>query len=148
MEIQTVSWHEDKLWEKVAACAAGCSWQPTGRFLSDRMRSHDFSDWERVFAACEGDSIAGFCALSKTSSAFGELYAPYIGFVFVGEAYRGRRISGDLCTSALRYAEAAGFSAVYLYSDLVNFYEKYGFVKIDEKESPWGVRQSIYRHTT
>jgi len=73
-------------------------------------------------------------------------YTPYIGFVFVGERYRGKRLSGKLILSALAYAKELGFDQAYLISDHVNLYEKYGFVKIDEKEAPWGAMQSIYKY--
>lgn len=108
------------------------------------MKDNGFSDWERVFVTLKNNSIAGYCALSKTSSVFGDAYTPYIGFIFVGEPYRGNRISEKMCLFAVEYAKTVGFNEVYLYSDLVDLYEKYGFLKIDEKEAPWGLMQSIY----
>ena len=148
MEIKTLTYHDKHLWYKVAMYAKNCSWETTGKHLSNRMKNNGFSDWERVFVALENNTITGFCALSKTSSIPDVTYTPYIGFVFVGAQYRGNRISEKLCTSAVKYAKTIGFDKVYLYSDLVNFYEKYGFIKIDEKLAPWGVTQSIYMYHT
>jgi len=145
MEIRSLA-SGDESWPTVAAYANACSWQPTGAYLSNRMRNNAFVDWERVFVAFEGDTIMGFCALTKASNAFGDTYSPYVGFIFVGEAYRGKRLSEHLCSSVIQYARAIGFDAVYLYSDLTDFYEKYGFAKVDEKNAPWGVRQSIYMY--
>jgi predicted GNAT family N-acyltransferase len=71
-------------------------------------------------------------------------YTPYIGFVFVGENFRGNRISEKLCKSAMDYAKSLGFDNVYLVSGEVNLYEKYGFIKIEEKLSNWGAVQSIF----
>ena len=148
LEIKALSCRHEELWAKTALYAENCSWQPTGEYLSKKMKNHEFSDWERVFVAIKNDHIVGFCTLSKTSSVFCDLPVPILGFVFVGESYRGNQISRQLCLSAIEYAKTVGFDQVYLYSDLVNFYEKYGFVKIDEKEAPWGVKQSIYVHAT
>ena len=137
--------YSDPLWQIVAEYAEGCSWR-AGAILAEKMKGNDFSDWERVYAAMDGDQIAGYCTLSKTDCIPDIPYTPYIGFVFVGERYRGKRLSGKLILSALAYAKELGFDQAYLISDHVNLYEKYGFVKIDEKEAPWGAMQSIYKY--
>ena len=146
MEIKSLV-STDEWWQSVAEYANTCSWQPTGAYMANRMKNNEFFDWERVFVALEDAMIAGFCAFSKTSRVFGDTYSPYVGFIYVGEPFRGKRISEKLCAFVFNYAKTVGFDKVYLYSDLVNFYEKYGFIKIDEKDAPWGAKQSIYmRH--
>lgn len=57
--------------------------------------------------------------------------------MFVDEEYRGKRYSEKLINAALEYTGELGFERIYLVSDHVNLYEKYGFVKIDEKPAPW-----------
>lgn len=148
MEIKAITSQDNDLWERVASYAQSCSWQETGKSLSTRMKNNEFTDFERVFAALQDNEIAGFCALTKTCSLSPIEYTPFIGFVFVGEPYRGNRISKKLCLSAARHAKEAGFDKVYLYSDIKNLYEKYGFVKIGEKTAPWGTIQSIYMKIT
>jgi len=147
MEIKILTYN-DEIWLSVANYANACSWQPTGAYLSNLMKNNKFSDWERTFIALENNNIAGFCALTKTSTSFGDTYSPYISFIFVDELYRGKRISEKLCKSAIEYAKSSGFDKVYLYSDHVNLYEKYGFIKIDEKEAHWGIMQSIFMQCT
>ena len=148
LKIRALTYHDNELWGKMAAYAAACSWQETGAYLSSQMKRKAFSGWERVFVALIDNTIAGFCALTKTCSLRNISYAPFLGFVFVDEVFRGNRISEKLCMFAIQYAKTTGFDKVYLYSDLDNLYEKYGFVKIDEKEAPWGEMQSIYMHST
>jgi predicted N-acetyltransferase YhbS len=148
MDIKKLTDRDDQMWELVAAYAENCSWGDTGKYLADLMRGGGFSDWERVFAAVDDDSIIGFCALTKTSTVFGETYAPYLGFLFVGETYRGNGISKKLCSYAIRYAKTAGFDKVYLYSDLPDFYENLRFEKIGEREAPWGVTVTVYSKDT
>jgi len=147
LEIKTITCHDKELWKKVAAYAENCSWGDTGKHLANRIKTNEFLSWERVFIALEDNNIAGFCALSEKSSVVNE-YSPHIGFIFVDEFYRGNRISEKLCVSAIEYARIIGFDKVYLYGDLVNFYEKYGFTKIDEKDSSWGAKLSIYMYST
>jgi predicted N-acetyltransferase YhbS len=139
--------YSDKSWQIVAEYAQECSWG-AGATLAKQMKECHFSDWERVFVALDGDLIAGYCTLAKTDCIPDIAYTPYIGFVFVGEQYRGNRLSEKLILSALAYAKGLGFDKVYLVSDHVNLYEKYGFVKIDEKEATWGAMETIFMHLT
>ena len=116
--------------------------------LSEIMKNNNFFDWERVFVALIDNNIAGYCTLSKNDCIPNVDYTPYVSFVFVGEPYRGNRISEKLCLNAISYAKSIGFDKVYLVSDHINLYEKYGFIKIDEKEAPWGAMETIFMHST
>jgi len=137
----------DELWEAVAQYAQDCSWK-AGPSLAKQMKERNFLDWERVFVALDNENIAGFCTLAETDCISDVTYTPYIGFMFVGEQYRGNRLSEKLIVLALSYAKELGFDKVYLVSDHINLYEKYGFVKIDEKEAPWGAIETIFMHLT
>jgi predicted GNAT family N-acyltransferase len=146
MQIESL-FYNDNLWQIVAEYAQNCSWK-AGTTLAKQMNECHFSDWERVFAALDGVQIAGYCTLAKSDCIPDIAYTPYIGFVFVEEQYRGNRFSEKLIFSALAYAKELGFDKVYLVSDHVNLYEKYGFVKIDEKKAPWGAMETIFMHLT
>ncbi len=146
MKIESLSF-SDNLWQVVADYAHRCSWR-AGAALAEKMKGNHFSEWERVFAAIDGEQIAGYCTLTKTDCIPDIAYTPYIGFVFVGEKYRGNCLSRELIITALAYAKGLGFDKVYLVSDHVNFYEKYGFTEVDKKEAPWGAMESIFMHPT
>lgn len=47
--------------------------------------------------------------------------------MFVGEKYRGNRLSQKLIIKAMAYAKDLGFKKIYLVSDHENLYKKYGF---------------------
>ncbi|MBN9380386.1 MAG: GNAT family N-acetyltransferase [Chitinophagaceae bacterium] len=106
-----------------------------------------FSGWQRVFAALEGQHIAGYCTIAETDVIPNVNYTPYIGFVFVGEEYRGRRLSEQMIKFALAYAKSTGFKEVYLVSREKELYEKYGFVKIDQKKNSIEDDDHIFRIT-
>ena len=133
-----------KGWERLAAFAGNCSWR-AGAFMAQDMRNGAFTGWERVFAAMDGERIAGFCTLARTDCIENLPYTPYIGYVFVAEEYRGHRLSQRMIDAACAYARGLGFVSVYLVSDHENFYEKYGFKVIDRKMAPWGAMEKIYR---
>ena len=134
----------DAEWNALADYAENCSWG-AGRTLAEEMRQNHFTGWERVILAEDQGRIAGYCTVSGTDCIPDVPYTPYIGMLFVGEEYRGKRLSQRMIDDASEYLKELGFSEVYLVSDHENLYEKYGFQVIDEKMAPWGRMQKIYR---
>lgn len=133
----------DPLWGEVTAYARGCSWR-AGPSLASAMERGDLDDWEGVIVALDGETIAGYCTVAKTDCIPDAPYTPYIGYVFVGEAFRGHRLSGRMIDFACAYLKTLGFDRVYLVSDHENLYEKYGFSVIDHRPAPWSSIEKIY----
>ena len=126
----------DLLWETVADFAENCIW-PAGKALAERMRGEKFRGWECVIAAFDENKVAGFCVLSETDCLPDAPYCPWIGFVFVDIPYRGNRLSASLIDAAAAQARTAGFDRIFLVSDHLGLYEKYGFTAIDRRPAPW-----------
>ena len=148
MKIQPLTFG-DVLWASVAEYAHNCSWG-AGKILSKQMLEDEFNDLERVFVAIDDSNIAGYCTFAATDCIPDVSYTPYISFVFVGEEYRGKRLGEKMICCALKYAKELGFDSVYLVSDHENLYEKYGFIKVDEKPAPWNpdTFETIFMHLT
>lgn len=142
MQINTIT-PSDRLWKKVEEYAENCSWR-AGKSLSDKMKKHSFEDWERVVICFEDDDIYGYLAVDKNDCIPNISYTPYISYVFVGEEYRGNRISQKMIEFALSYLKSLGFDRAHIVSDHENLYEKYGFEVIDRKVAPWGALEKIY----
>lgn len=142
MELKLIT-SESAEWNEVIEFAEGCSWG-AGKTLADKMRQNDFKDWERVIIAKNQENILGYCTAAKTDCIPDLLYTPYIGFVFVSEEFRGNRLSQKLILFAMSYLKKTGFDKVYIVSDHINLYEKYGFEVIDERLAPWGEIEKIY----
>ncbi len=133
----------DDMWEKVRQFAQNCSWR-AGSSLSKAMSENAFTEWERVIVALNENDIAGYCTVAKNDCIPDLPYTPYIGYLFVDEKYRGRRLSQQLISYAMSYLKTIGFLRVFLVSDHENLYEKYGFRVIDRKSAPWGEIEKIY----
>ena len=143
MNILLIS-QEHPLWEKTAESAQNCSWK-AGQFLAERMRKNDFLDWERVIIAADHEQIAGFCTLTEKDELPDDAsFSPFIGFVFVGEPYRGNRLSGQMIRAALGYAKEIGYPSVYIVSGEQGLYEKYGFKYLKDMKSIYGGFARIY----
>ena len=144
MEIQLIT-RSHPLWGKAIAFAERSSWK-AGPVLAKRMRENAFREWERVIVAAEGDRIAGYCTITERDELpekYG--YTPFIGFVFVDERYRGRRISERMIGEASRYAKTLGYPAIYSMSGERGLYEKYGFEKAGEFETIYGTKDQLFR---
>lgn len=143
MEIYTLTSTHDK-WESVAAFAEKCSWK-AGKYLAELMRGDTFKDWERVCAAFENGEPVGFCTLTEKDELDPKYpYAPFIGFVFVDEAHRGKRISGEMIEKVLEYAKNIGYDKVYIMSGEHGLYEKYGFTYTGDYETIYGDMEQLF----
>jgi len=142
MEIKQVL-YKDENWDKLIDFVKNSSWRESS-VIAKNWEENNYLDWERIFAAFENSDIIGHCSLNEKDSVPDVNYTPYIQSVFVNEQFRGSRISEKLILCAMSYAKTLGFDKVYIVSDHKNFYEKYGFVKIDEKNDYRGEPQSIY----
>ena len=132
------------LWEKTICFARNSSWR-AGPFLAGKMESDDFLDWERVVVAVEEERIVGYCTVTEKDELpekYG--YSPFIGFVFVDEKHRGKRISERLIGQAVICAREAGYSKIYLMSGEKGLYEKYGFEKIGDYETIFGTMDQLF----
>ena len=131
-------------WNETISFAENCSWI-AGPLLAELMRGNRFLAWERVFVACEEDQIVGFCTFTKKDEMPDKYdFSPFIGFVFVDEKYRGKRISEMMIKAATKYAEECGYEAIYLMSGIIGLYEKYGFSKLGDYETIYGTPDQLF----
>ena len=130
-------------WNELISYAESCPWI-VGRHLADMMKRNAFTEWESVFAAVSEDRVIGFCTFLKTDYYPKNRYSPWISSIFVDESYRGNRISKKMIETVISYAKEQGFSKVFIPSDMIGFYEKYGFIKIDEMQNFSGDIDNIF----
>lgn len=132
------------LWNETVSFAQSCSWK-AGPFLAKLMKENVFQDWERVIIAVEDGRIAGFCTFAEKDELPEEFsFSPFIGFVFVDERYRGRRISEAMIRYVLSYAGSIGFRTVYIMSGERGLYEKYGFTKLGNYRTIHGTTEQLF----
>ncbi len=144
MEIVLMT-QEHPFWDQTIAFAETCSWK-AGPYLAKMMRNHEFQDPERVIAAIEKNQIVGYCTFAKKDELPEDSgYAPFIGFVFVDERSRGKRISEKMIAAACNYAKAIGYENIYLMSGEYGLYEKYGFKKIGDCETIYGTTDQLFQ---
>jgi len=143
MEIKAI-FQTDELWQKLIDYGKNCSWK-AGPYFAKQMEENKFTEWERVFTAIDDNNIAGYCTFVKNDCIPDVNYTPYISCIFVGEQYRGKRLSEKMILTVMEYAKKNNFNEVYIVSNHINLYEKYGFIKIDERKDYWNNDEKIYK---
>ncbi len=75
----------------------------------------------------QGDRIIGTYALLTNDLISRQDLMPWLACLFVAEEHRNQGIAGRLLEHGLKEAGDKGFEKLYLYTDLVNFYERKGW---------------------
>ncbi|MCR5332005.1 MAG: GNAT family N-acetyltransferase [Lachnospiraceae bacterium] len=133
------------LWNETISFADKCSWK-AGHYLAERMRNNEFSETERVLVAAENEKIIGYCTFSlKDELPEDSPYSPFIGFMFVDEGSRGKRISERLINAAVDHARTVGHKAIYIMSGEQGLYEKYGFEKVGDFKTIYGSIDQLFQ---
>ena len=135
-------------WEELIRFADASAWR-AGPYLANQMRADAFLPWERVFAVCEDDAVAGYCTLTAHDELPPEAgFTPFIGFVYVDPAFRGHRLSEALIDAASAYACSLGFDRIYLMSSEKGLYEKYGFRPLGMHPTIFGTEDQLFVRST
>lgn len=72
-----------------------------------------------------------------------DLY-PWVCAMYIEKECRGNAYGSILLERAKSDAKAGGFSNLYLCTDHIGYYEKYGFEFIGTSYHPWGESSRIY----
>lgn len=137
-----------KYWDETITLAKNCSWK-AGPFLAKIMKVNAFKEWERVIVACVNKKVVGFCTFMEKDELPSEYdFTPFIGFVFVREENRGKRLSEQLINDAMEYAADLGKKEVYIMSGEVDLYEKFGFKKLGDYKTIYGSTDQLFVKST
>jgi len=69
---------------------------------------------------------------------------PWFAALYIEESERGRGLGSVLLEHGRREAGKIGYEKLYLCTDHIGFYEKYGWTKIGKGYHPWHEESSIY----
>ena len=127
------------------AAIAENEWR-AAKFLAELLTKGEFHNAVgegTVFLLTDGDKLVSFVTLAERDCVDAP-YAPWIGFVHTAPEYRGHRYVGKLIDHACAVACEHGAARVYLCTDHVGLYEKYGFTYLENRVSIYGEDSRIY----
>ncbi len=99
----------------------------------------------RLYLLTEDEQLCAFCTLAAKDDVPDTDLTPWVGFVYTFPAWRGQHLFGVLLAHAIEQARMDGYDAVYISTDHIGLYEKYGAVFMEERKDLWGGNTRIYR---
>lgn len=107
-----------------------------------------YGESTRLLLLVEDAVLLAFCTLAERDEITEEEtepdMKPWIGFVYTHPEHRGKRYSEKLIRYACKLAERDGYEKVYLSSNEVGLYEKYGFVFLKRLHTVWGEETQVF----
>lgn len=133
--------------EKWIAEIENCDWS-AAKFLSRLLKENKFESTlggeGKIFLMVDGEEIVSFATLTHQDCIEDETLFPWIGFVYTAPPYRGCGYCGKVIEHACEEARNDGHNTVYLATDHIGLYEKYGFVYMENRQDVWGEDDRIY----
>ena len=124
-----------------------CLWN-AGKFLYDLV-SRDkvlevLGDNTKVIVLVEQEKVVSFATYADRDCIKDDTLFPWIGFVYTDELYRGNRYSQIVINHIIGLAKKDNHSKIYLATDHVGFYEKYGFEYLENRIDIYDDESRIY----
>lgn len=124
-----------------------CEWV-AGRFLSEIVDDGSFHSLcglnAKVLMLLDNDDIVSFCTYAFQDEIADKSMFPWIGFVYTYPKYRGNHYMGILFDHIYKLAKADGYEHLFVSTDSVGIYEKYGFIYYKNMFSIYGTDSKIY----
>lgn len=125
-----------------------CEWG-AGQFLADMLRNNTLQSnvGENVLVPMltDGDRLVSFCTLAPLDDIQPTDHTPWVGFVYTFPQYRGHRYAGLLLDYAECIATIMGKEYVYISTNHVGLYEKYGYEFFETAKDIGGEDSRVYR---
>ena len=124
-----------------------CDWR-AGAYLCELLSSGSFfekvGEGSRLLLLTDGEKLVAFCTYAKMDEIQPTELYPWLGFVYTFPECRGRRCAGLLFKEAERLSKEEGKNSLYVSTDHIGLYEKYGFAFREEAQSIYGESARVY----
>ncbi len=131
------STNQSELIKKISVC----DWS-AARFLANLLENGTFHEtlggWGYLFLLMDGENLVSFATMTGQDAVRDESLTPWIGFVFTQPEYRGHRYAGQVLAHAEKVAAKLGYGRLYLETEHVGMYEKYGYEYLENRIDCWG----------
>lgn len=129
--------HQKDLQEQILQADWGAA-----KFLVELLREDRFfamlGGEGELLLLVDGEKLVCFATVTKQDCIRDESMYPWIGFVYTAPEYRGHRYAGLLLRHAEAIAAGQGHRRIYIATDHVGLYEKYGYTYLENRLDYWG----------
>lgn len=99
---------------------------------ADKILLHQYDKLISVLGLIDNNNLIGFISLFKYDGEERKDLTPWYATMYVKKEFRGNGYSKILNDAILKEAKKLGYNKVYLKSDLINYYEKFGAKYLEE----------------
>jgi len=146
MEIINLLDYEKK--EEILLQLKNCEWG-AGVFLADLVENNKIFELcgkdTRVYMMLDNNKIVSFLTLANYDDIQPTIYTPWIGFVYTAPSYRGNRYSQILMRHAEGVARENNYTRVFVSTNHIGLYEKYGYEFFDILKDIEGNDSRVYK---
>lgn len=115
--------------------------------LIEENSFHDTLGTGTLLLLADGDRLVSFMTFTERDCIDDDALTPWIGFVHTFPEYRGRRCAGKIIRRCEEIAAEKGIPRIYLCTDHIGLYEKYGFSYMENRIDLHGEDSRIYFKT-
>ena len=119
-----------------------------GAFLGRLLREDGFFDAvgeeSRVLLLTDGDELISYCTFAEKDDIQPTDLTPWVGFVYTFPEHRGHRYAGLLFDEVMALAKERQVTEVYLSTNHIGLYEKYGWEFFDMMDDMDGEPSRVY----
>jgi GNAT superfamily N-acetyltransferase len=139
--MEIINYFESKNKPELIKKIEKCDWS-AAKFLVELLTKGTFDEtlggWGKLYLLMDGEKLVSFLTFTGLDAVRDESLTPWIGFVFTVPEYRGHRYAGLLLTHAEQEAAGMGYPKMYICTDHVGLYEKYGYTYWENRTDIWG----------
>ncbi len=139
--MQIISYFESQNQAELTEKLSQVDWS-AAKFLVALLNENRFFEmlggWGDIYLMMDGGNIVSFATLTGQDSVRDETLVPWSGFVYTAPEYRGHRYAGQLLRHIEGEAAKMGYSRLYISTDHVGLYEKYGYTYLENRLDYWG----------
>lgn len=127
--MKVITFHESDRQEHWLSEIKRCDWG-AGEFLHALLSEGTFfeavGEKSKVLLLVEGDELISFCTYAEKDDIQPTDLTPWTGFIYTFPEHRGHRYAGLLFDEMERMAREENVSEIYISTNHIGLYEKYG----------------------
>lgn len=121
-------------------------WLDAYTWLNDVIEDWSLTDFPQIVVATQNKQIIGYYSLvEKELVKDNHNYTPWLGTLFVRKKYRNNHYSPRLIEDACHRVKNMGYSNLFLATEHIRYYEKFGFEEIGLGMYLWNAPTKFYK---
>ncbi len=145
--MEVIAYHESGRKEHWLAQIGKSDWRAgkyLQRLLAEETLSEILGEHTKVLLLTNGDELVSYCTYAEKDDIQPTELTPWVGFVYTFSKHRGHRYAGLLFDEIERMAKEDSVPEVFLSTNHVGLYEKYGFEYLTQMTDVDGEPSRVY----